>query len=123
MTGENNKEHEKKLKADLEYAWKTWDADAIFLSECGEIQYGLHFDDWLALLRRILPDRFTSIHHESHYTSIVDENRLEILRGPHLRGPLTDLINHAYRMCQYLTVIRQNSADKPIAIVNLHCPA
>ena len=123
MTGGGKKKHEDALKEDLDYAFRTLDADAVFLSECGEIEYGLRHDLWMKLLNRIVPARFTSIIHESHYTSIADESRIKILVGPSLRGPMTNLPNHRYRMCQYLEIMRRDSADKPIQVFNVHCPA
>ena len=115
--------HEEALKEDLDYAFDELDADAVFLSECGEIEYGLRPNLWMDLLRRIVPARFTSIIHQSHYTSIVDESRIKILVGPLLRGPMTMLSDHKYGMCQYLELKRKGSADKPIQVFNVHCPS
>ena len=36
---------------------------------------------------------------------------------------MTNLPDHGYRMCQYLEIIRRDSADKPIQVFNVHCPA
>ena len=77
----------------------------------------------MSILRRVCPDRFTSIVHQSHYTSIVDESRIEITTGPELRGPMTNLHDHDYRKCQFLEIRRQDSADKPIQVFNVHCPS
>ena len=75
LTGGNRQDHENALQKDLDYASDNLQADAIFLSECGEIEQGLKMPDWTALLRRILPARCNSIVHQSHYTSIVDKQR------------------------------------------------
>ena len=123
MTGKKNEKHEAALQEDLDLAFHNLDADAVFLSECGEIEYGLRQDLWMDLLSRIVPARFTSIIHQSHYTSIVDESRLKILVGPTLKGPMTNLPSHYYRMCQYLEIKRKDSADKPIQVFNVHCPS
>ena len=77
----------------------------------------------MELLYRICPKRCTSIEHQSHYTSIVDQNRVKIKSGPKLKGPTTNLQDHSYRMCQYLEIQGHNSAAKPIQVFNVHCPA
>ena len=121
--GQKEQRHEDALREDLDFAFRNLEADAVFLSECGEIEYGLIRNLWMDLLCRIVPRRFTSIIHQSHYTSIVDVSRLKMLVGPSLRGPMTNLPHHRYRMCQYLEIMRRDSADKPIQVFNVHCPA
>ena len=64
MTGKKSQRHEDALQEDLDFAFYDLDADAVFLSECGEIEYGLRLNLWMNLLRRIVPARFTSIFHQ-----------------------------------------------------------
>ena len=123
MTGKKRQKHETALKQDLNYAFDVLDADAVFLSECGEIEYGLPGEEWMSLLHRICPKRCRTIKHQSHYTAIIDTDRLKINHGPKLKGPMTDLQGHGYRMCQYLEIKHRNSAAKPIQVFNVHCPA
>ena len=49
----NAAKHVKTLTADLQTATEQLEADAIFLSECGEIEEGLPQKAWLEMLRGI----------------------------------------------------------------------
>ena len=101
VEGKGHAGHERKLEADLKYAFTVLEADIVLLSECGEIEIGLPQKKWAAIMNRICGDAFEWVH-QSHYTSIVRRATVRVLDGPRLRGPLTQLEGHGYRQCQYL---------------------
>ena len=67
---EHHHRHEQMLTADIRTALGDFQADAVLLSECGEIGIGLDATKWLEMLRRICSSDF-AVCHQSHYTSIV----------------------------------------------------
>ena len=123
LTGKNRKKHEKSLAADLDVALKSYKADVVLLSECGEIEEGLIEKQWLPLVRKLAGPGF-AVKHQSHYTSIVRLNTVQIREGPMLMGPMTTWQGlHEYRKCQFLSIAFKDSADKPINIFNCHSPS
>ena len=46
-----------------------------------------------------------------------------MIEAPSLKGPLTTLAGHGYRMAQHLKVQFKYSADKPIDLWNCHSPS
>jgi len=114
-------QHERTLTADLRTALAHMMADVVLLCECGEIEEGLPREEWLAMLGRICGPGF-AVEHQSHYTSIVRQETMEVTQQPTLWGPLTFVRGHEYRKCQYLQVRVKDSAAKPIDIVNCHSP-
>ena len=111
--------HKATLAADLREALEDKCADVVLLSECGEIGVGLG-KQWLELVRSICGPGFL-VTHDSHYTSIVREQTVEVLDGPTLRGPLAR--GQQWRMCQHLRVRVGGSAAKPIDLYNVHSPS
>ena len=74
-------------------------------------------------MRRICPNPSIVIVHQSHYTAIINTARVKIIDGPKLKGPMTKLPNHKYRMCQYVVLQGLlNSAAKPMQVFNIHLP-
>ena len=73
LTGKYREKHEKSLTEDLDVALKSYKADVVLLSECGEIEEGLVQKLWLPLVRKIAGPGF-AVKHEGHYTSIVRLN-------------------------------------------------
>ena len=73
LTGQYREKHEKSLTEDLDVALKSYKADVVLLSECGEIEEGLVQKLWLPLVRKIAGPGF-AVKHEGHYTSIVRLN-------------------------------------------------
>ena len=114
--------HENTLSNDLRAALDDFNADAVLLSECGQINYGLTPSLFLPMLRGICGTGF-HISHQSHYTSIVRESTMEITVEPSLKGPLTTHPGHEFRMCQHLQVRVKDSVAKPIDIFNVHSPS
>ena len=112
--------HEETLSQDLRTALFDFNADLVLLSECGKIVEGLDETLWLPMLRRICGPGFT-VRHQSHYTSIVGVATMKVTQQPTLKGPLSSLPGHEYRMCQHLQVVMNDSVPKPIDIV--HSPA
>ena len=117
----NLAKHTATLKADLLTATEELCADAIFLLECGEIEKGLPKKEWLDMLADICGQGF-DICHQSHYTSIIRLETMEIVQEPTLKGPLTMLKDHDYRKCQHLQVRVRDCAAEPIDIFNVHSP-
>ena len=93
-----------RLNADIKDALNAFTADLVLLSECGEAGIGLDRDKWLPLLRRICGDGY-AIEAQGHYTSIVKTETIEFTPLPSLKGPLSTLRSHGYRMCQHMQVI------------------
>ena len=89
--------HELSLAADILTALDDFSADLVLLSECGEIGIGL-LDSWLPMIRRICGPGF-AVTHQSHYTSIVRKDTMEVTAEPSLQGPLTILPNREFWMC------------------------
>ena len=119
---EKPEKHELSLAADILTALDDFSADLVLLSECGEVGIGLDPEQWLPMIGRICGPGF-AVTHQSHYTSIVRKDTMEVTAEPSLQGPLTILPNHEYRMCQHLQVVVKGSAGKPIDIYNVHSPA
>ena len=114
--------HELSLAADILTALDDFSADLVLLSECGEVGIGLDPEQWLPMIGRICGPGF-AVTHQSHYTSIVRKDTMEVTAEPSLQETLTILPNHEYRMCQHLQVVVKGSAGKPIDIYNVHSPA
>ena len=79
--------HEDTLSQDLNQAIRGFAPSGIFLSECGEIEEGLPNEEWMALLRRILPAGYDIWTH-SHYTCILKMDDVEVISPPELVGPM-----------------------------------
>ena len=128
LTGKDHEKHEKTLAEDLDVALKSYKADVVLLSECGEIEKGLSEKYWLPLVRKLAGSGF-AVKHQSHYTSIVRLSTVEIMEGPKLMGPMATWQGlHDYRKCQVLSIAFKDSADKPITekpvkIFNVHSPS
>ena len=128
LTCKNHEQHEKTLAEDLDVALKSYKADVVLLSECGEIEKGLIEKYWLPLVRKLAGPGF-AVKHQSHYTSIVRLSTVEIMEGPKLMGPMATWQGlHDYRKCQVLSIAFKDSADKPITekpvkIFNVHSPS
>ena len=118
----NNFKHELSLRSDIRTALDEYSVDVLLFSECGEVGIGLDPEQWLPMIGRICGPGF-AVTHQSHYTSIVRKDTMELTAEPSLQGPLTILPNHEYRMCQHLQVVVKGSAGKPIDIYNVHSPA
>ena len=114
--------HEATLGADIRVALNVFNIDVLLLSECGEVDEGLTPNLWLPMIRRICGPGF-DVTHQGHYTSIVKRATMQITAEPSLRGPLTTVPHHAYRMCQHLQVVLKGSGAKPIHLYNCHSPA
>ena len=114
LTGKNREKHEQSLAEDLDVALKSYKADVVLLSECGEIKEGLIEKLWLPLVCNIAGPGF-AVKHQSHYTSIVRLNTVHIREGPMPMGPMATWQGlHEDRKCQFLSIELKDSADKPI---------
>ena len=117
-----NAKHELSLSADILMALDEFSVDVLLLSECGEVGIGLDPKQWLPMIRHICGPGY-AVTHQSHYTSIIRKDTMEVTAEPSLQGPFTILPNHEYRMCQHLQVVVKGSAGKPIDIYFVHSPA
>ena len=122
MEGKNSHKHEQALANDLHEALREHKADAVMLSECGAIGEGLEDYNWTAYLENICGPGY-AIKHQSHYTSILRLESVEVLSEPKLMGPMTTCYLHEKRTCQHVRVKVRGSSEKPIDIFNVHSPA
>ena len=113
--------HEQNLTNDIRQAIGRFDADIILLSECGTINEGLP-PEFEAMLHRIVGPEF-DLTHQSHYTAIVRRATVQVIEAPSLKGPLSPLPKHFYRLAQHLKVQIRDSAEMPIDVWNCHSPS
>ena len=93
LEGRNRAKHLETLRADLGCALLNFHADAVMLSECGEVDIGLEQHNWIAIIQNICGPGF-AVAHQSHYTSIIRVATLNVLSEPKLMGPMTPLDGH-----------------------------
>ena len=82
---------------------KTYAADVVLLCECGDIGIGLG-SQWLDVLNRILGNGFL-VSHQSHYTCIVREETVRVLKRPALIGPL---VTHKNKNIEWVSICECN---------------
>ena len=73
MVGKHSHKHEQVLANDLHEALQEHYADAVMLSECGQIGVGLEDYDWTAIIKKICGPGF-AIKHQSHLCSLLRNN-------------------------------------------------
>ena len=96
------------LKKDLLVALEAKSADVVMPCECGEIGTGLG-PAWEDVSRRCCGSSFL-VTHQSHYTCIIRDDTVEVLRQPTLQGPLAS--EKCFRMCQHLCVQLRQCCSK-----------
>ena len=74
------------------------------------------------MLHRIVGPEF-DLTHQGHYTAIVRRATVQVIEAPSLKGPLSPLPAHFYRIAQHLKVQIKDSAEMPIDVWNCYSPS
>lgn len=95
LTDRHRAERERTLKEDLCAGFQIHNVDAMWLSECGEVEEGLGQDFHVLLLD--ICGRDFSVICQSHYACILRISSIDFAKGPSLTEPLSRLPDHEYR--------------------------